>query len=83
MVDATIIQINISGPVQSGKTVILQEIKKLLESYNYCVAVPDRAERFNPGKTIEKARNHEKPKPDKTVIVLTESCRWYAGRLDT
>lgn len=79
--DATIIQINIAGPVQTGKTAILQEIKRLLESHNYCVAVPDRGERHNPSEPLDSAAAHEKPKPDNTVIVLTESCRWYAGKL--
>lgn len=69
-----VIHIDISGDVATGKTAILQSIKQLLEKHNYCVAVPDREERHNPGEPIDTAAAHEKPKPDKTVIVLTEQC---------
>lgn len=79
--NATIIQININGPTQTGKSAILQSIKKLLESDGYCVVTPDREERLNPSDALEDAAQHEKPDKDKTVIVLNESRRWYAGKL--
>jgi len=73
MRDATVIQINITGPVQTGKTAVLASIKALLEEQGYCVAIPDREERNNPSHPIDSAAPHEKPKCDKTVFVLTES----------
>lgn len=68
----TLIHINISGPVQSGKSAALASIKEMLESNGYCVGVLDRAERKNPSEPIASAARHEKPKQDRTVFVLTE-----------
>lgn len=67
-----VIHIEISGPVQTGKSAILASVRELLESHGYCVAIPDRAQRKNPPTEIAKAAPHEKPEKDKTVIVLTE-----------
>ena len=74
-----ILHVNISGSVQTGKTATLQSIKRLLESNNYCVVIPDREERHNPSNPIEEAASHEKPDKDKTVIVLTEECTPIRG----
>jgi len=41
---ATVIQINITGPVQTGKSVALASIKEMLENDGYCVAIPDSAD---------------------------------------
>ncbi|MGV2930186.1 hypothetical protein ACE3G8_04090 [Vreelandella venusta] len=68
----TLIHINISGPVQSGKSSTLASIKQLLESNGYLVGVLDRAERNNPSEPIASAARHEKPRQDSTVFVLTE-----------
>ena len=67
-----VIKITIEGPVQSGKSAVLQSIKGMLESFNYCVAIPNREERRNPSACISSAAPHEKPRQDKTVIVLAE-----------
>lgn len=70
---ASVIYIHISGNVQTGKSATLQTIRQLLENHGYCVAVPDRAERRNPSVTLAQAEPHEKPNPDHTVFVLSES----------
>ena len=72
MKKAEIIHIEVSGPIQSGKSAVLASIKSMLEGYGYCVAIPVRAERNNPASAIDSAQNHEKPKLDKAVFVLTE-----------
>lgn len=74
MRNATVIQINITGPVQTGKTAVLASIKAMLEKDGYCVAIPDREERNNPSHPIDSAAPHEQPKRDKTVFVLIEDC---------
>ena len=66
------IQITIEGKAQTGKSAVLQSIKKMLEDHKYCVAIPERGERFNPSADIKEAKSWEKPKKDKTVIILTE-----------
>lgn len=68
----TTIHIDISGPVQSGKTAALQSIKSMLEDHGYCVAIPDRGERLNPGPHLRNASGHEKPKLDEAVFILRE-----------
>ena len=68
----TTIHIDISGPVQSGKTAALQSIRAMLEDHGYCVAIPDRAERLNPGPHLRSAASHEKPPPDEAVFILRE-----------
>ena len=68
-----VIYIEISGSVQIGKSAVLQSIKGMLEGFNYCVVVPDRAERHNPSKCISKSASHEQPSQDNTVIILSES----------
>ena len=74
---AVAIQINISGPVQTGKSAILSSIKEMLTDRGYCVAIPEREERLNPSETLDTAPEHERPEKDKTVIIITESlgCR--------
>lgn len=72
MRDATVIQINITGPVQAGKSAVMASIKAMLEQHGYCVAVPDREERNNPSHPIDSAPQHAQPGRDKTVFVLTE-----------
>ncbi len=67
-----IIYISVNGKTQIGKSSILQTIKKKLESYNYCVVVPERMERLNPSSDLDDGLAHEVPKKDNTVIVLTE-----------
>ena len=74
MSNIIVIQINITGPVQTGKTTVLSSIKAMLEKDGYCVAIPDREERNNLNPPFASAAPHEKPKPDKTVFVLTEEC---------
>lgn len=73
MRNVTVIQINITGPVQTGKTAVLASIKAMLEKDGYCVAIPGREERNNPSYPIDSA-GHEQPKRDRTVFVLTEDC---------
>jgi hypothetical protein len=68
-----IIEIEISGPVASGKSAVLASIRSLLEEVGYCVAIPDAGERFNPSLPIYSASVHERPHPDRTVFVLKES----------
>ena len=68
-----VININISGTVQVGKSAVLQSIKDMLESRNYCVAVPCRDERNNPSDDLDKGVTHEIPGKDSTVFVLSES----------
>lgn len=72
MSNTNVIFIEISGPVQSGKSAVLASIKRMLEQHGYCVAVPGREARHNPPKAIEDAPRHELPKPDVTVFALTE-----------
>lgn len=73
MRETLVINIHVNGPVQCGKSAVLATIKETLEGQGYCVAVPDRMERNNPSRPITTAPNHEKPKQDRTVFVLTES----------
>ncbi|MCW8931836.1 MAG: hypothetical protein OQL19_16585 [Gammaproteobacteria bacterium] len=74
MTNIATIQIDISGPVATGKSAIASSIGNLLKSHGYCVAFPERNERHNPSEPLDKAPSHEKPKPDSTVIVITEKC---------
>jgi len=68
------IHINVSGPTGSGKSAVLASIKKMLEeNHNLCVVTPMREERHNPSENINDAAPHERPKPDSTVVALTES----------
>lgn len=67
-----IIEIEITGPTASGKTAIMQTIKKELERHHLIVAVLDRSERHNPSDPLEFAANHEKPKSENCVIVIRE-----------
>jgi Ni2+-binding GTPase involved in maturation of urease and hydrogenase len=68
-----VIQIEITGPVGSGKTALLHSIREMLEQDNYCVAIPNRQERRDGSGTIANAPSHGVPKRDHTVIVITES----------
>lgn len=72
MISTNIIEISIIGPVQCGKSAILASIREMLVAYQYCVVIPDRAERLNPSNEISVSASHEKPSIDGTVIVLTE-----------
>jgi len=66
------ITIHVSGAVQTGKSAVLASIRDLLEGAGYCVAVTSREERYNPSTGVTVAAPHERPDPDKTVIVLQE-----------
>lgn len=68
-----IIHIEITGPVGSGKTALLHSIKAMLESDNYCVAIPCRQERRDGSGTLTTAPSHQVPKRDSTVIVISEN----------
>lgn len=68
----TIIYIEVTGPVGSGKTALLHSIREILEKENYCVAIPDRQERRDTSGTLANAPSHQIPKRDSTVIVITE-----------
>jgi len=73
MSDVKKIEIKITGPVQCGKSSLMQSIKEMLESHNYGVICADRSHRLNPEQNLENADGfHIKPHPDKTVIVLIE-----------
>lgn len=65
-----VIKIDISGPAGSGKTAVMHRIREMLEGDNYCVAIPDSALRINSRGPFAA---HERPHPDDTVFVLTES----------
>ena len=67
-----VINIEISGNTQTGKTAVLQSIKKLLESYDYTVIMDDLGERKNPSDCIDNSDLHEKPS-NKTVFILSET----------
>lgn len=66
------IEIQIAGPVASGKSAILASLRQLLEGHGYCVAIPYRGERLNPSEGIEDSAPHEKPNLDETVITIRE-----------
>lgn len=68
-----IVQINIIGPVQSGKSAVLATIEKMLREYGYCVAVPDSEYRNNPAAPLHSAEPHELPQIGGTVFVLSET----------
>ena len=73
MSDVKKIEIKITGPVQSGKSSVMQSIKEMLESYNYAVTCAAREHRLNPEQNLNNAEGfHIKPHPDKTVIILLE-----------
>lgn len=69
----TVIRIEITGPVGSGKTALLQTIREVLEKDNYCVAIPNRQERRDGTGTLATAPSHAVPKRDSTVIVISEN----------
>lgn len=68
-----VIEITVTGPVQSGKSAVLQSIHDMLSGYGYAVVYPDRAMRNNPPDAIDKAEAHEKPDVDSVVFVLHEA----------
>lgn len=68
----TVIYIEITGPVGSGKTAILHSIREILEKENYCVAIPCRQERRDTSGTLANAPSHQIPTRDSTVIVISE-----------
>lgn len=67
-----IIEIQVSGPVQSGKSAIAATIRDVLGKHSICVAIPDRAERNNPSAPLETCARHEWPRTD-CVVILTET----------
>jgi len=67
-----VINIEIKGPVQTGKSAVMASVKQMLEAEGYCVAIPERGERNNPSSPIKDAASHEQPKRDRTVFILTE-----------
>jgi Ni2+-binding GTPase involved in maturation of urease and hydrogenase len=69
----TVIHIEITGPVGSGKTALLHTIREILERDNYCVAIPCRQERRDSSGTTATAPTHQVPKRDSTVIVISEN----------
>jgi Ni2+-binding GTPase involved in maturation of urease and hydrogenase len=68
-----VIHISISGPVGCGKSATAASIRDMLTRLGYCVATPDRGERMNPAAPIEQAAEHEKPRLDSAVIIITEA----------
>ena len=70
-----VIEITVSGPVQSGKSCLVREIQDLLIEHGYCAVIPYRALRHNPAPPLVSAAYHEKPNPDFTVVVLHERTR--------
>ena len=73
MSDVKKIEIKITGPVQSGKSCLMQTIKEVHEYYNYSVTYAAREHRLNPEQHLINAEGfHIKPHPDKTIIVLIE-----------
>ena len=67
-----VITIEVSGPTQSGKTAVFESIRRLLDEHGYCVAVPSREQRLNPGCDLNSAPWYEKPHRDKTVVIMSE-----------
>lgn len=67
-----VIHIEITGPVQTGKSAIAASIKAMLDSHGYCVARPNREDRNNPPREIALAGAYEKPMKDTTVIIISE-----------
>ncbi|QDP66010.1 MAG: hypothetical protein GOVbin631_71 [Prokaryotic dsDNA virus sp.] len=71
MVD--VIEITVSGKVQTGKSYVLAMIADALDQSEYAFVFADRSFRNNPP-PFDDASDHEKPKPDDCVIVLKEVC---------
>ena len=67
-----LINITVSGPVGSGKSVLVREIKDFIESLNFAVVYSDPEHRNNPPDSLEKSQSHEKPQPNKVVVALNE-----------
>ena len=67
-----VIEITVSGPTQTGKSVLLSEIKQHLESLNLAVVYQHSAHRLSPPPQFEKAERHEKPAVGRAVIVMIE-----------
>ena len=67
------IEIKISGPVQCGKSAVMQSIKEFLESANYVVVLASTSKRLNPDDNLVDSAPHERPGIDKTVFVLVEA----------
>jgi Ni2+-binding GTPase involved in maturation of urease and hydrogenase len=67
----TVIHIEITGPVGSGKTALLHTIREILEHDNYCVAIPNRQSGATEQELL-RMRPHGVPKRDSTVIVISE-----------
>lgn len=70
---ADIIEIQITGPVASGKSAIFATIRKTLEQHHICVAVLDRVERYNPSSELGDCEPHEAPKFEDCVVVMREN----------
>lgn len=67
-----VIEVTVSGPTQTGKSVIMSEIKKHLEHLNLAVIYSDRADRLNPPDGFAVSPAHARPNEARTVIVLNE-----------
>lgn len=67
------IEITISGPVQCGKSAVLQSIREMLDAAGYCVVPMDPEHRYNPPENLANSAKHERPDRWETVIVLRES----------
>lgn len=67
-----VIEIKVSGPVQSGKSSVVSSIESLLEELGYGVVILGRAERYDRSNKIQYAAEWERPDPDNTVFVIRE-----------
>ena len=67
-----LIKIEISGPVQTGKTAVLESIKHLLREAGYMAVIHDRENRNNEPDCLSTAERHEKPDTRNAVFLLTE-----------
>lgn len=70
----SIIEIQVTGPVGSGKSAVLASIRDMLEGHGFCVAIPNREERYNASRPLTEAKHWERPSLDQSVVVLTERC---------
>lgn len=68
-----LIKIEISGPVQTGKSATLESIKSMLEGAGYAVVHADPGRRLNPSETLKTAAHHDLPDRSKAVFVLVET----------
>lgn len=74
-----VIEIEIKGNVQTGKSAIAASIGDMLRNFGYCVAVLDPAERNNPSRSLATAAEHEKPSKTGTILSITVENVEYCG----